>query len=82
MASNDEVLSLVVIALTQDTYYNPIPHCGYELAVKHSPDHVNIPLRRPNQGPKTKSDSAQATKGVTVSKPSENDGIGGGMDDF
>ena len=66
----------------QDTYYNPIPHFGYELAVKHSPDIVNIPLRRPNQGPKTTKGGSTPFKAETVSKPNENDGLGGGMDDF
>eukprot|EP00955_Chlamydomonas_euryale_P077063 362855-Chlamydomonas_euryale.AAC.6 len=28
-------------------YYNPIPHFGYDLAVRHSPDLVSVPLARP-----------------------------------
>ena len=45
----------------------------YDLAVKHSPDLVNIPLRRPNQGP-----------GKAKPAPEEEDvgGLGGGMDDL
>jgi hypothetical protein len=30
-----------------DTYYNPIPHFGYQLAVEHSPQLRNVPLRPP-----------------------------------
>lgn len=28
----------------QDTYYNPIPHFGYDLALRHSPQLRNVPV--------------------------------------
>jgi len=34
-----------------DTYYNPVPHFGYQLAVEHSPQLMAVPLRPRGAGP-------------------------------
>lgn len=34
-----------------DTYYNPIPHFGYKLALDHSPTLKRVPLRPKNYKP-------------------------------
>ncbi len=31
--------------IEMDTYYNPIPHFGYKLALEHSPQLKGVPLR-------------------------------------
>jgi hypothetical protein len=53
-----------------DTYYNPIPHFGYQLAVEHSPQLMNVPLR-----PRTTPPPAEAQQG------GGGGGGGGGGDD-
>ena len=56
--------------------------------MKHSPDLVNIPLRRPNQGPKQQGDAsisqggaaASGTGGSSGADDLDDGGLGSGMD--
>lgn len=55
--------------------------CRYDLAVKHSPDLVNIPLRRPNQGPKQGQGGGSKQRGAGSGVDYEDDGgLGSGLD--
>ena len=58
---------------------SPSHECRYELAVKHSPDLVNIPLRRPNQGPKQQQGDASINQGWAAASGG---GGGSGADDL
>jgi hypothetical protein len=73
-----------------DTYYNPIPHFGFDLALKHSPDLYNIPLLRPKDLKRAATASAAEKEGEGAAAAGgggggddyDDDGLGGGMDDL
>ena len=48
-----------------DTYYNPIPHFGYNLAVAHSPDLARIPLMRPGHVMKASEEEDKEEEGLS-----------------
>ena len=59
----------------QDTYYNPVPHFGFDLAVRHSPNLWNIPVR-----PRGSSSRPSSVSGSSDDGTRDDDDLGPGLE--
>jgi hypothetical protein len=65
-----------------DTYYNPVPHFGFQLALEHSPQLRGVPILPPDRAQEADKKAAAAAAGGAGAEEEAGGGGGGGDDDL